>query len=889
MDNEINVDELLKRLLEEEEFVRSQTLNYDEYLPEFISKAEEDLEIIESCAIELERDIENSDIINKMFRSFHNIKGSSGFVGQNAIQRVAHQTETLLDGCRQGAKQVTEQIIDLILKSADLIKKILEDNDLNNDEMFLDQAFLHIQDLQEEENSGVEAKDGSKNTVIKTEDYNQFFDEFAAEVGKNLEEVEEKVISLEKGPGDKTVINHIFRSFHTIKGLAGFSGQTLIQRIAHEIESFLDGYRQDDIQINTQAIGLITDTSRLIIKICSDINLLQSPEFIEQVYIHIQKLENEKMVIEDYEPEEAEIDEECFQDFIQEAFEHIENIEMNLLNLEKEPEDQEIINSLFRSFHTIKGLAGFVGQLLIGKIAHQTESLLDECRKKTFVVDKSIVDIILTSSDYIKKICENNVVLKNRDFLSEVNFHLQNISVAEKNKSGEAGAPSPKIGEILVEEKKMTKDEVDKILEKQKDQPDIKFGEIAVKEGKIQSKDIISAVRTQNAKTSQAEDYMRISTGKVDSLVDMVGELAITQSLIEQFAILQLGSDSVFATNFNRMTRIIRELQDLAMFLRMVPLKSTFNKISRIARDTINELGKDINFSTLGDETEIDRVVTEKLLDPLVHLVKNAIFHGVEPAEQRTSSGKPAQGNIRVNAYNKRGSIYIEIIDDGGGINTERVYQKALEKGIIDPNKDYGEKEIQEFIMLPGFSTVDVANNISGRGVGMDVVKTEIQKIGGKVDLASEKGQGTTFILKIPVNHAIMNGTVVDIEGSKYILPTLNVKQIIQPEESQWVYVQGKKSMVRVREDVIPLISIKDLFERNTEEEPSLIVIVELDQRYKAIPVRNVIGRQEIVVKPVCEEFTGLRFISGMSILSDGHVSLILDVENLFSAEGLKL
>ncbi|HSA07061.1 MAG TPA: chemotaxis protein CheA [Candidatus Gastranaerophilales bacterium] len=586
------------------------------------------------------------------------------------------------------------------------------------------------------------------------------------------------------------------------------------------------------------------------------------------------------------------VDEEFLNDFIQEATEHIENIEINALILEKEPGNEEVINSLFRSYHTVKGLAGFVDQDLIGKIAHQTETLLDGCRKKTIKANKNIVDIILTSSDYIKKICENISVAKDTNFLKEIESHLEVIFNAEKGIFNDITVElkpenPPKLGEILIEEKKINQEDVDKIIEKQKtEHPDLKFGQIAVKEKKVEAKDVIQATRIQQAKASISEDYMRISTDKVDSLVDMVGELVISQSLIEQFAISQLGTDNIFIANFNRMSRITKDLQNLAMFLRMVPLKSTFQKITRIARDTINELGKNIEFTTSGDETEIDRVITEKLLDPLVHLVKNAISHGIESAEDRIKAGKPPKGVIKVNAYNKRGSIYIEIIDDGGGINTERVYQKALEKGLIDTSKEYSDKEIQEFIMLPGFSTVEVANKISGRGVGMDVVKTEIQKIGGKVELNSIKGQGSSFVLKIPVNHAIMNGTVIDIEGSNYILPTINVKQILQPTSDQWIFMQGIRSMIKVREDIIPLVSIKKLFGKSREEEPVLIVIIELDQKYKALPVRNVVGRQEVVVKSVNEQFVNLGYVSGMSILGDGKVSLILDIENLFTSEG---
>jgi two-component system chemotaxis sensor kinase CheA len=579
-----------------------------------------------------------------------------------------------------------------------------------------------------------------------------------------------------------------------------------------------------------------------------------------------------------------EVDLEFLEDFILEAKDHLENIDSQVIELEKNPDDEEIIHSMFRAFHTIKGLAGFVNQTAIQHIAHQTETLMDACRKGKISVDKVLVDLILGSSDLIKQICGDISLVNQRVFQTEITLHmekLENFEMTSLEKSS-----SKKIGEILVEQHLIAPQEVEEVLEKQKnDYPELKFGEIAVKEEKVKPVEVINALKLQQNK--QSEEYMRISTGKVDNLVDMVGELIITQALIEQHASNNYGGDSFFIANLGRMERITKDLQNISLFLRMVALKSTFQKISRIARDTIKELGKDINFSTIGDDTEIDRVVTEKLLDPLVHLVKNSISHGIESPEERIAAGKSAQGNVVINAYNKRGNIYIEIIDDGAGINTERVYQKALEKGLVDASKEYTEKEIQEFIMLPGFSTLDVANNISGRGVGMDVVKTEISKIGGKIEIFSEKGKGSKFILKIPVNHAVMNGTIVDVEGSNYIIPTLNVKQILQPKEEQWVTVQGVPSMIKVREDIIPLMPVSKLFRTGkADEEIKLVVIIELDQKFKALPVKNVIGRQEVVIKPVGEEFSGLKYVSGMSILGDGKVSLILDVEHLFATDG---
>ncbi|MDD3437146.1 MAG: chemotaxis protein CheW [Candidatus Gastranaerophilales bacterium] len=323
------------------------------------------------------------------------------------------------------------------------------------------------------------------------------------------------------------------------------------------------------------------------------------------------------------------------------------------------------------------------------------------------------------------------------------------------------------------------------------------------------------------------------------------------------------------------------------MSLRMVALKPTFQKVVRIARDTIQELNKNVEFTTEGENTEIDRAVAEKLLDPLVHMIKNAISHGIEEnAEDRAKSGKDLRAKVELRAYSKRGKIFIEVTDDGRGINTDIVYKKAIEKGLIDPNKTYSEAEIKEFIMLPGFSTAKVVDNISGRGVGMDVVKTQILKIGGKVEIQSTLNKGSTFTLEVPVNHAIMNGTIIEMNEQQFVVPTVNVKEFLQPENEQWIFTQQKRTMIKVREHIIPIVPLSTFF--NNVKEPDhvpLVMILELDQELRAIPITNVINRQEVVVKPVGIEFSKLKYISGMSILGTGKVSLILDIDYLFKKE----
>lgn len=648
--------------------------------------------------------------------------------------------------------------------------------------------------------------------------------------------------------------------------------------------------------------------------------------------------------------QEIHIEKDFWDDFIVEAFEHIEEIEQNAMSLEQNPEDMDIIHTMFRAFHTIKGLSGFVEHSIIQEVAHKTETMMDLCRKGELQVSTKIVDAILKSSDYVKQLCNDIEAYKDESLIADIEKLLvvleelsskelfsgvkkepekneeEVIKVEEQPEKTDEGLEDfakevSEIEEKTVEIIEEIKEEVEVAPEKEvksksekKEEPDKvedealksfqtdlmeklgggnKQGEAAPVSAGVtlaveeKPKEELSKENAPSKQTSANEEYMKVANYKIDHLVDMMGELIINQALIDQYVSLNYSDDRQLVANMSGFLRITRELQNLSMSLRMVALKPTFQKLARIARDTIQELKKDVEFVMSGDSTEIDRAVAEKLLDPLVHMIKNAISHGIEdePAE-RVKIGKNPKARVELNAYSKRGKIFIEVNDDGKGINTEVVYKKALEKGLIEPNRTYSEAEIREFIMLPGFSTAKVVDNISGRGVGMDVVKTQIFKLGGKIDIQSTLNKGSIFTLEVPVNHAIMNGTIIEMNEQHFVVPTINVREFLQPLESQWIFTKGKRTMIKVRDNIIPIVPLSTFFKH--AEEPKhvpLVMVVELDQELRAIPITNVINRQEVVVKPVGTEFQHLKYISGMSILGTGKVSLILDIDYLFRKE----
>ncbi len=600
---------------------------------------------------------------------------------------------------------------------------------------------------------------------------------------------------------------------------------------------------------------------------------------------------------------EAEIDPEFLNDFLVETKEHIENIEMNVLALETDLANMELIHGLFREFHTIKGLAGFVNQDVIQEIAHQTETKLDDCRKGKTRVNKEIIDLILISADYIKLICDDLSLNRNQEFLNSVVIQLETLTDktvhdTENNQEmidEEEIRPelSAKIGEILIKQG-IDQATITELLNKQEEYPGLKLGQVAVKEKKAGARDIIQSLRTQentSKKPVADSSYARVATTKVDNLIDLTGELIIVESQIEQEILKRVSANDLLFTRLLRAQKLSKDIQNISMSLRMVSLKSVFQKTYRIARDTIAESGIKASLEFQGEETEIDRAITDRLLDPLLHLVKNAISHGIEPEQVRIAKGKPAQGHIKIKAYSKKGNVYIEVSDDGQGINPQKIYRKAIEKQLFDPSLKYTEEEIINLIFLPGFSTSEKVTNLSGRGVGLDVVKTEISKTGGKVEIINRINEGCSFILKIPINLAAINGTIVDIGGGRYIVPTLYIKQIIKPGDSQWVSITGNKAMVRINDGIIPVIPITRILEIPDAEfgrDDDLMIIVEVEQNVKAFPVHRVIDRREIIVKPLDSEFRNLNYIAGASILGDGIVTLILDIENIFKMEEIK-
>ena len=578
-------------------------------------------------------------------------------------------------------------------------------------------------------------------------------------------------------------------------------------------------------------------------------------------------------------------DESLLRDFITEGLEYIGEIEVNILNLEQEPENKDYINAIFRPFHSVKGVAGFLNLVDIRTLAHDLETLLDKARNEALPVTPELIDLILDGSDTLKA-----MIGRLRDGLEgrEATELIDTSDLVRRIRLAEQGADQPKqpkkLGTILLEEGVINEEELQAALERSQIPPPRKLGQTLIAEGIASPKDVSRALRKQAQQVTDS-NTIRVDIKKLDDLIDMVGELVITQSMIRQSETLQSLGDRKLVRDISQLASITSELQRSSTVLRMVPIKQTFQRMSRLVRDLSKNTGKLVNVVTVGEDTEIDRNMVDEIYNPLVHMVRNAVDHGMEMPEERIRAGKPERGTIKLKAFHRGGNIVIEISDDGRGLNREKIREKALKNGLIGAGDALTDQEINRLILLPGFSTAEKITDISGRGVGMDVVKQAVEKLRGKMDIQSVEGKGTTFVTAFPLTMAIIDGMIVKVGNERYILPTVAIRQLIRPDRAAYNCIVGEAETINVMGRLLPLVRLHRLFDiEPVHANPweATLVVMEGEKRAKCLLVDKILGKEEVVIKNLGERLKRVKGVSGGAILGDGNVGLILDPEGLF-------
>lgn len=732
--------------------------------------------------------------------------------------------------------------------------------------------------------------------------------DFISSASLLIDEIEKELLKLEKNANDPDALKAIFRGIHTLKGEAGFLGIRNLGNLAHELEALFERGRDDAYALNAQfiayaitAIDMMRDILDLISKdvdkglafsvetLVAEIGLVTAQKHVSTADPAFRQTKSAA-----FKPKLPVIDlsegSEIISEFIHEAYDHMSSAEESLLALEKSPDSDEHINKIFREFHTIKGLASFLNLDDIRTLGHDTETMMDLVRKGDLKLSSQITEIVLSAIDGMRKLLgllneqvSAGGVLKSEyyDISATISALREAIvlpmTVTPKDEK-------KKIGEILIEDGAITTTELCDALVLQKTQsPDKKIGELLVDMGVADPAQVTQGLKEQQ-KSVVVEDAVKIGVGKLDNLINMVGELVITGAQVSHHSDISGSVNARLINDMAQLGRIIRNIQDISMSMRLVPIRPLFQKMTRLIRDLSKKSNKEIELKMSGEDTEIDKNIVELLSDPFMHMVRNSIDHGIEDAQSRRSAGKPAVGSIQLNAYHKSGEIVIEVKDDGAGLNKEKIRKKAIEKGLLRQEDDCSEQKIYSLIFEPGFSTADKVSDISGRGVGMDVVKRNIEQLRGRIDISTEQGKGTTFVIKLPLTLAVIEGIILSVGQENYIVPIFSVVEFIKPKQEDITSVVDKGMLIKVHGNLYRVIQLSELFgcpSKYTDIEKMTGCLIESDYGRVCMLVDELIGQQQVVIKNLGEHLRNVKGLAGGTILGDGKVGLILDVNGI--------
>jgi two-component system, chemotaxis family, sensor kinase CheA len=550
-------------------------------------------------------------------------------------------------------------------------------------------------------------------------------------------------------------------------------------------------------------------------------------------------------------------DPELIGDFVLEAREHLAAIEAQVLTLERSPSDAEALHSAFRAFHTIKGVAGFLLLPEVQEMAHQVEAVLDRARNGELTITPAAIDVVLQAADYLRRW----------------------VAHLERRVAGQSSQPPARDPTLLARVGAICSTE-----EPERATPDLAVLAEAVEE--TPAAPAVASPVPAAAETRQAQAMaVKVDTGKLDALVDMAGELVIAESLVRHDEDLSSVKSQRLQRKIAQLARITAELQKTAMAMRLVPVGPLFRRMARLVRDLARQFGKRVELEIAGADIELDRTIVEELADPLMHMVRNALDHGIEEPEERERNGKPATARVVLSGRHQAGQVVIEIADDGRGLDRERIVKKAIERSLIVSADGMSDNEIFNLIFQPGFSTAAEVTNVSGRGVGMDVVRRHVERLRGRIDIRSTPGQGATFTVKLPLTLAIIDGLVVGVGRERYIVPLFAVREMFRPAEDIVWTVRQRCEMALVRGALLPVLRLHRRFGLTPlSEDPrqGVLVVAEVEGQRFCLLVDELIGKQEVVIKSLGEVFAGVAGIAGGAIMGDGRVGLILDLEKLF-------
>lgn len=688
-------------------------------------------------------------------------------------------------------------------------------------------------------------------------DMSQYLEIFIDETKEHLQSLNESLLQLEQNPKDMTTLNEIFRVAHTLKGMAGTMGFNKMAKLTHDMENVLHALRNNEIEV--------------------------TPNLVDTLFMCLDALENYTENIINTGSEGDNDYNNIITELNNAAKKKNEPASTKPMdeNKEDEPKDTEI--STYKT-------AQFKLNQYEQNVAYKAKELGMNVLKITVVLNKGCVLKSARSFIIFQTIERHSEIIRSEPRVEDIedekfDFEFTVVCVTKQDPlffKNDINSIA-EIDEVII-----TSLDYEDFQSSDIETPDAANADNASELAKAESEDSADKKQEDSNKNSQAHKTktgktVRVDIDRLDVLMNLVSELIIIKTRLEG---LETGERTqAYNEAVEYLERITTNLHDAVMKVRMVPVEMVFNRFPRMIRDISRELNKEIILNMSGEETELDRTVIDEIGDPLIHLLRNSADHGIESIEKRKEVGKPAAGRIDLRAYQDGNNVVIEVTDDGQGINLEKVKKKAIEKGVIKKEiaNTLSQKDIIDFLFKPSFSTQDKITDLSGRGVGLDVVKTKIEQLGGVVEVETEWGKGSKFIIRLPLTLAIIQALLVVIGGEKYAIPLSSTKEIIKITPDQIMMVQ-KQEVIMIRETVIPIVRLDKILEIPREEESRkhlTVVIVKKGERLSGFLVDSLIGQQEIVIKSLGKLLSGIKFIAGATILGDGNVALILDVNSL--------
>ncbi|HKP96752.1 MAG TPA: chemotaxis protein CheA [Fibrobacteria bacterium] len=742
---------------------------------------------------------------------------------------------------------------------------------------------------------------------------------FVEEARDHLDAAEQKVLDLASG-ADPDAVNGLFRSLHTIKGVAGFLGLGGIQKLAHRLESVFDALRRKSLAPSEGLIRVLLDNLDLLTGMIANLAAglegrtrrpegawaveLAEVDFRES-YDRLGRLldpapARDRDAVESGPDPETESDSEMElitsemrQAFVKESEEFADSTEQIFLGLEAAPADATAVAEAFRNIHSFKGNCGFFGYAGIEKVAHRLETALDVYRASGEPLPKELIECALQCLDLFRAMIAS-VGAGTGDSIPGLDgwaARLDAFAAPEAQAAAPEADDHPKrLGEILIQTEGTPQADVEYALSLQH-RP---LGEILVQEGLVTPAAVEKALEVQrgggippSAKPApkEAKRDLRVDLAKLDHLMDLVGELVISTGMVLNHPVLRDSNSADLEKIAHQVRGVVTDLQAVALGVRMVPIDATFRKMTRLVHDLSGKVGKKVRLDFMGGETEVDKTVVDLIADPLVHMIRNSIDHGLETPAQRAHAGKDPTGVVTLEAGQEGGEIRIVVRDDGRGMSREKILSKAVERGLAGPGaEELPDSDVFQFIFQPGFSTAEAVTATSGRGVGMDVVKSNIDRLCGRIHIESRPGEGSVITLRIPLTLSIIDGMMVRVQDSLFILPLTAVRESIAPRPGQLKTLAGGQEILLLRGKTLPILRLRDLYRLSREPDRgglNLLIHVEARDASFCLAVDDLLGQRQVVVKALPPFMGAVPGTSSCSILDNGEIALILDVPGL--------